>query len=118
MQKAARLAMFARGLHAKDCRLVGPPAWSDRRPGRTAGLVGPPVRQPASPPACEPASLRACEPASLRAWRVLQCSMVGRAGLALAVSATASSVNNFFIFCSHACKRLANHSPHMRPHMA
>ena len=54
MQKAARLAMFARGLHAKDCRLVGPPAWSDRRPGRTAGLR-----------ACEPASLRACEPASL-----------------------------------------------------
>jgi hypothetical protein len=50
----------ARKIHAKNYRpgrtagLVGPPAWSDRRPGRTAGLVGPPAwsdRRPASPPA-------------------------------------------------------------------
>jgi hypothetical protein len=58
--------------------LVGPPAWSDRRPGRTAGLVGPPAwsdRQPASPPAREPACLPACLPVC-----VLQCSMVAGGG--------------------------------------
>jgi hypothetical protein len=88
-----------------------------RSVGRSAGLpvgrsVGRSVGRPAGRPACRSACRSACRPA---------CRLPksrGREGRALGVSVTAPSTNNFFKKCKHACRRLANHSPHISPYIA